>query len=395
MKKVTAILLVFSLVISLATGMGSKEVLAVSGDYTTASELPLNGQWSVEDWITDDNTVDWYRLNVPEDGKLTIKTMVYCDSLRYRLYNADLSNEISSHSWQNGSEASPSTNTYTYVLSAGTYYLQMEQYYNGKYKLYAGFEGYGAGDQAAVSYDSPQDLPINTMLTGALTQTDSTDWYRLSVPSAGSYNVKFTVYMNRATIRLFNADLSKEIGNDKWQDGSELAPDTSSYDYTLSAGTYYIQIEKGYEGKYTLVWSALTPENCTHDYEESYVGSTYVSKGYTVHKCKKCGHSYQDNYQEVKKLGQTSVYGLMKKRKAIVQWYSVTDASGYQLRYGLKKNLKKKGKTITVKGGKKTKKTVKKLKRKKRYYFQVRAYKKVGNKTVYGNWSTVKTGKVL
>ena len=33
------------------------------------------------------------------------------------------------------------------------------------------------------------------------------------------------------------------------------------------------------------------------------------------------------------------------------------------------------------------------MKRKKKYYIQVRAYKKYGTTTIYGNWSSVKKQK--
>ena len=64
-----------------------------------------------------------------------------------------------------------------------------------------------------------------------------------------------------------------------------------------------------------------------------------------------------------------------------------SDASGYQIRYCKKKSMKSGVKVMTVKGQRKYKKTISKLSRRKRYYVQVRAYKKSGKKTVYGKWS--------
>lgn len=82
-------------------------------------------------------------------------------------------------------------------------------------------------------------------------------------------------------------------------------------------------------------------------------------------------------------------------KKAIeVQWKKVSGASGYQICLGLNKNMTKGKKTVNVKGGKKTKKVIKKLKRKKKYYVKVRAYKTVKGKKNYGDWSKVKKVKV-
>ena len=79
-----------------------------------------------------------------------------------------------------------------------------------------------------------------------------------------------------------------------------------------------------------------------------------------------------------------------KGKKFTVKWKKVTGAKGYQLQYALNKKFKKK-KSIQTK---KTKYTIKKLKKKKTYYIRVRAYKMNGKKKVYGKWSTVKKVKV-
>ena len=79
-----------------------------------------------------------------------------------------------------------------------------------------------------------------------------------------------------------------------------------------------------------------------------------------------------------------------KGRKLVVRWNAVKGAKGYQLQYALNKKFKKKKSVQT----KKTKYTIKKLKKKKTYYIRVRAYKMNGKKKVYGKWSTVKKVKI-
>ena len=79
-----------------------------------------------------------------------------------------------------------------------------------------------------------------------------------------------------------------------------------------------------------------------------------------------------------------------KGKKLTVKWKKVTGAKGYQLQYAVNKKFKKKKSVQT----KKTKYTIKKLKKKKTYYIRVRAYKMNGKKKVYGKWSTVKKVKI-
>ena len=79
------------------------------------------------------------------------------------------------------------------------------------------------------------------------------------------------------------------------------------------------------------------------------------------------------------------------KKKVIVKFKRVKSAKGYRIQYSLKKNFKK-AKTITTK---KLKATIKKLKKGKKYYIRVQAYKVVNGKKVYGLYSKrVKTKKI-
>lgn len=80
------------------------------------------------------------------------------------------------------------------------------------------------------------------------------------------------------------------------------------------------------------------------------------------------------------------VKSLGKKKIKITVKKSSEQVSGYEVILSTKKNFKN-AKKITTK---KNVITVKKLKAGKKYFVKVRAFKKVGNKKIYGNYSTVK-----
>lgn len=85
---------------------------------------------------------------------------------------------------------------------------------------------------------------------------------------------------------------------------------------------------------------------------------------------------------------------LVSKKKALaVYWNKITDVSGYQIQVATDKKFKKNRKTVTVAKQNASKKTVKKLKAKKKYYVRVRTYKTVNGKKVYGKWSKIKSVK--
>lgn len=70
----------------------------------------------------------------------------------------------------------------------------------------------------------------------------------------------------------------------------------------------------------------------------------------------------------------------------------VSTASGYQIRYSMKKNMASAKKKLVTDN----KCTIKKLKKGKTYYVQVRMYQKesVSGKKTYGPWSKTKTVKI-
>ena len=87
-----------------------------------------------------------------------------------------------------------------------------------------------------------------------------------------------------------------------------------------------------------------------------------------------------------KKTVVKKVKALGKKKIKITVKKSSEQVSGYEVILSTKKNFKNAKKITTKKNGV----TVKKLKAGKKYFVKVRAFKKVGNKKIYGNYSTVK-----
>lgn len=74
-----------------------------------------------------------------------------------------------------------------------------------------------------------------------------------------------------------------------------------------------------------------------------------------------------------------------------VSWNKTPKVSGYQIRYSAKSSMK--SSKIAKAAGAKKNIMLKKLKKNKKYYVQIRAYSKVGGKMYYGNWSKKKTVK--
>lgn len=81
------------------------------------------------------------------------------------------------------------------------------------------------------------------------------------------------------------------------------------------------------------------------------------------------------------------------KKKMTIKWKKVSSSSGYYIEYSTNSKFKKM-KKIQIKSKKTISKTIKKLKRNKKYYIRIRAYKTVDNKKVYGDYSKAKSIRV-
>lgn len=78
-------------------------------------------------------------------------------------------------------------------------------------------------------------------------------------------------------------------------------------------------------------------------------------------------------------------------KKMKLKWKKVfSQASGYQIRYSTKSSMSG-AKIVTVKKYKTSSKTISRLKKKKKYYVQIRTYKTVGKDKYYSNWSARKS----
>ena len=84
----------------------------------------------------------------------------------------------------------------------------------------------------------------------------------------------------------------------------------------------------------------------------------------------------------------------LKTKQVKLTWTKAKGGvTGYQIVLGLNKKMTSGKKTVWVKKAAAAAKTVKGLKAKKTYYAKVRAYKQVGSKKYYGEWSTIRKAK--
>ena len=155
--------------------------------------------------------------------------------------------------------------------------------------------------------------------------------------------------------------------------------------YTVKDDSILGKVATPVEGKVQLL-------KLPDDFEQKIEGE-YYSYNYSVGLEKLAITGDTQTAPTVKKIGTAKIKKAKnnKKKAVSVTWGKVNNAKKYQLQYSLNKkfanNKKYKTKTITTA---KTKANIRKLKKKKTYYFRVRG---VNGKNV-GKWSAVKRVKV-
>ena len=77
-----------------------------------------------------------------------------------------------------------------------------------------------------------------------------------------------------------------------------------------------------------------------------------------------------------------------------VKWRKNKQANGYQLQYALNNKFTKRVKTLRIKKAGTLSRTIKKLKKGKKYFVRIRTYKIIGNATYYSEWSKTKKIKI-
>lgn len=87
---------------------------------------------------------------------------------------------------------------------------------------------------------------------------------------------------------------------------------------------------------------------------------------------------------------KVSLKSLSTSKKSITVKWKKTTSTGYQIEYSTSSKFSK-SKKITVSGSSKTSRKISSLKKGKKYYVRVRAYKTVSGKRYYGSWSSKKS----
>jgi minor extracellular protease Epr len=203
--------------------------------------------------------------------------------------------------------------------------------------------------------DSAKEIKFNTEYTKTIDTGHDEDWFKIVTPNYDTtYSLQVTNQSEASTDYLAYKVFDDEK-NSLYEISSYKKSEGATKTLVLDAGkTYYIVFYNYFnfsKGDFNYTFKLTKSDTDSLD-------APVVSKVSTVSKGFK------------------------------VTWKRDTDATGYQIRYSTKKNMKN-AKTVTVSS---TGKKITKLKAKTKYYVQVRAYAKLSTgKKLYSKWSVKKT----
>lgn len=236
-----------------------------------------------------------------------------------------------------------------------------------------------------IEFDGKEQTPAVAVTDGSYTLILGTD-----------YTVTYSNNMNIGTATILIEGTGRYC--DSVKKTFEIIKSTPTYTYSkIGTKTYgassvalNVKANKGDLGTITYTSSNSKVASVIGD---GYVSFTGPGTATITVKCS--GTDYYEAVSftvPVKVLPSKPVVKLSSKgRKITIRYGKVNGASGYEIKYSLKKNFKSGVKTYKIT---KTKKVTPKLKKGKKYYVRVRAYTNAGSERLNSSWSATKSIKV-
>ena len=257
---------------------------------------------------------DWYKIVVPEEGKLTFTTktdptlgLSYVGMYTKKADGTGV--DFRNDRWMNG-DGKDSTVVYEVPdVSIGTYYVRVRRNSGyGGYRLTCYFTSHAAEADPEPNDTWQEAMPLKSgpAVTGQLGytfngDTDNADWYKIEVPKEGSVvfstRTETTLRLSYVGMYTVKADgTGVDFRNDKWMSGD--GKDTTIV-YTVpdvAPGTYYVWVRRnsGY-GTYTLQY-IHNPNVHKNDPEvnNEWTQATLIESGATQQGC--LGYHFHGDY---------------------------------------------------------------------------------------------------
>ena len=164
----------------------------------------------------------------------------------------------------------------------------------------------------------------------------------------------------------------------------------SNYNYSKDLNERILKMQEDYRLDMTQRSNALRTE--LNDFQRKYEANAFL----TTERAQQEGNRLQKKQEELQNYAAKKEQELAAKQMElngqlrdtiVAQLTTFNQTKGYQIQYSTDSKFKSGNKTVTVNKNSTTKKTISKLKAKKKYYVRIRTYKTVGKQKYYSDWS--------
>ena len=258
----------------------------LNNDYKTANIIKVNTQYYGS--VQNEDDKDWYKVQVPGNGSFSINfTHNYTESAWWDvcLYNDQLEeleeDDIGGRQTVFNSEKCG--------VTPGVYYLKVYSYSNfdAAYGLKIDFTASEMWEKEPNNdYSKATPISMNAAYYGSLQQGTDTDWYKVEIPAAGSYELTFAhdyIQSNRTYWQaIVYDDLFIKKGEFEYCGNK---PTTTNKFEASSRGTYHIKI---YKDSWSNIPYSIKLTSHTHSYVTQATSATLYRDGEYTRKCS-CG----------------------------------------------------------------------------------------------------------
>lgn len=372
-----------------------------NGSIAAATPIKLNTVYSGN--IQKDSEKDYYKLELPRSGSVSF---VFAHDLYDRGNNwevciysdKDVNNYLVNYKYKANDKGD--VTEVPLSLSAGKYYIKI----TGDSKPFYIYH-------FMIRTTLDVSVPVNPMIVGStakLSVSDSSGGelsYTSSNPSVVSVDGTGTLKALKAgrssiTVSTVPADNEEPISATVIVEVKDLAATRSLKATNVSKGIKLTYAEVQYATKYLIYRNNKLIATLNGGSKVSYTDKTSLKNGtkytYKVVAATKDTLSASSKSVVIYRLDQAKLSSVKSPaaKKMTVKWRKNSKASGYQVRYSRSSDFSTGNKTVKISGSGKVSKTIKNLKRGKKYYVQVRSYKKAGGKTYYSEWSSKLSVKI-
>ena len=435
-KRIFSLLMSLVMVISL---VGVLPTMTASADnpFSSAKAISLNSSYT--DALLTNKDIRYYSFTLNSAGKVNISFGKEYDNEGYgwdlTVYNS-YQEELHSQHFKNGNSITEKTPSLG--LPKGKFYIKIQSHHSwyettADYTLKVNYQIKNNWEtEINNDFSSADNITLNNMYYGAVTNNEDDDFYKISIPKTGYYNLYFgkqfnsdgygwkvTIY-NKYQKELYSQHFDKgnsktDILKTKLTNGINYIKVQSYHSWYETNSDYNIRISlhlpnvTGLKTSSTstnsikLKWNKVSGAKGYVVYQNGKKIKTVTGTSLTVSKLKS-GTTYKFTVKPYTKSSSKTIYGNASKtlttstnpakvsfkltsgkKNATLKWSKVTGASGYKVYYKTSKNGA--WKLLKTASSKTTNYTKTGLKKGKTYYFTVKSYRKVNGKTYNGSYA--------